>query len=135
MADQFIAGYKVSFTIADGSEISLAANQVALTYGAAQLPKPVFGSPAQRAISGQKTGTFTASGHGEVSAIPALNTLRDSADGEPVTITLTYGDGGSDEFDAIIGEIGHQAQADGQLEWSLGSTVTGEVTYTPPAGP
>lgn len=133
MPDQFIAGYKVSFTIAGGSEISLAAQQVALTYGAAQLPKPVFGSPAQRAISGQKTGTFTASGHGEVDAIPAINLLRDSADGAPVTVEIAYGDGGTDAFEAIIGEIGHQAQADGQLEWSLGSTVTGEVTYTPPA--
>jgi len=128
----FIPGYLVEFTLDSGDEISLSAESVAVAYGSATLSKPTFGARAAQAIHGQASGTFTASGHGSVEALaPLLGTIR--AQTLEAAVVVTYGSGGSDAFAAIIGEVTTDAAADGQLSWTLNATISGEVTFTPPA--
>jgi len=134
MAFAYVPGYTITFTIG-GEDLSVHASSVALSFGAATLPKPVFGTAAGRAIAGQATGTFNASGHGNAEALATLAALRAQTTGGPVPVVLTYGDGGNDAFDLIVGEVTTDAEADGQLSWTLTGSVDGDVTYTPPAGP
>lgn len=134
MGFAYVPGYQITFTVG-GDDLSVHASSVALSYGAATLPKPVFGTEAARAIAGQATGTFNASGHGNADALGILSALRAQATGAAVPVSILYGDGGTDTFDAVIGEVTTDAEADGQLSWTLTATVDGAVTYTPPETP
>lgn len=139
MTQTFIPGYEITFTIDGDSTLTLAADTVALAYGNATLPKPVFGAQAQQAISGQASGTFNASGHGSVEVLPALTALRGVAGGQPVDVVIFYGgvggpvEGGSDAVAVVIGEVTLDASADGQLSWSLAGLTSETAVYTPPA--
>lgn len=131
MAQTWISGYEIAIEIDSKTTIGLAANTADVSYSAGSAQKQVLGSPAAFAIATQATGTFTASGHATVENMPDLAALRDPAS-MPVTVTVTYGDGGSDSFAAIFDSVSTSAAADGELDWSIGAMIDGLVTYTPP---
>ena len=132
----FIPGNEVTFTV-DAQTISLSADSVAVAFGSNTLAKPRFGVPAAGSVGGQKSGTFTCSGHGTVEDLPLIMAIRDATGGASVPVVVNYGDAagptdaGSDAFDCAIGEITWDASADGQLSWALAGIIDGVPTYTP----
>lgn len=136
MPETFIPGWQTTVTI--GSEDVTAIGQVLnLNLRRNIMNKPVFGSGSARSLGGQRSGTFSASGHVAAELQAALVGLFESD--APVAFTIQVGlagtatDGGAYAGDCNIESFEISVNADGEWEWSMSAMTDGTVDYTPAA--
>jgi predicted secreted protein len=131
----FVPGY-LGTVIIDAEDVSAIGNVLSLNLNKPTQNKPVFGSKWGRSIPGQRTGTFSASGHIAAEKVAALFALFDGDD--PVDFSLQIGeagqatDGGLIQGKCNINTFTIDASADGEWEWSIQAATDGAVQHTPP---
>ena len=131
----FLPGYLETVTI-DTEGVSASGNVLSLNLNKPTQNKPVFGNKWGRSIPGQRTGTFSASGHIAAEKVAALFALFDGDD--PVDFSLQLGaagqapDGGLVQGKCNINSFTIDASADGEWEWSIQAATDGAVEHTPP---
>jgi hypothetical protein len=134
----FIPGYLGTLTV-NAEDISAVVANATLTLTRNALSKPTLGQAWGFALSGQRSGTVSYSGHLSVEQAAALNAIF--MEDLPVDFSFQMGEGGG-ETDAgtytgkcVITSLAHEVAADGEWDWTLEATTSGPVTYTPVVAP
>lgn len=132
----FIPGFQATVTL-DAEDVSAIGNVLSLNLNRNNMSKPVFGSKYARSLGGQRTGTFSASGHISVEKLAALVALFNGDD--PISFSIQVGeaagttDAGLFEGKCNVTSFGIEANADGEWDWSLDAATDGAVSHTPAA--
>jgi hypothetical protein len=131
----FIPGY-LGTVLLNADDISAIGSVVSLTKTRNLMTKPTFGSPYAHSLGGQKIGAFSAQGHVSAEQIADLDTAFNSD--SPIAFSLQIGeaagatDGGLYTGDCVLSSFEITANADGEWDWSIEATTSGDVVYTPP---
>lgn len=130
----FVPGYLGTVTLDE--QPLVAGNVVSLTRTKNSLRKNVFGQKSAYALPGQGIASFSAQGHVTSEELPLLEEMRAKPYttfalqvGEAGTVT----DAGLYDGDIVWDSFEVSANADGEFDWSLQASISGEADYTPPA--
>jgi tail tube protein len=130
----FIPGYLGTLTV-NSEDVSAIVANATLTLTRNALSKPTLGQPWGYALSGQRSGTISYSGHLSAEQAAALNEIF--MEDAPVDFSFQIGEGGG-ATDAgtytgqcVITSLAHEVDAEGEWDWTLEATTSGPVVYTP----
>lgn len=130
----FIPGFQATVTL-NSDDISAIGNVVSLNLTRNVMVKNVFGAGSANSLGGQRSGTFSASGHVSAEMIGNLVAMfeEDSSIDFSIQIGEASGatDGGTYTGKCNISSFTVEANADGEWDWSIQATTDGAVTHTP----
>lgn len=137
MTMTFIPGYKATVTL-NNEDVSAIGNVVSLNLTRNVMVKNVFGAGSANSLGGQRSGTFSASGHVAAEKVAALVAMFDSDTSIDFSIQIGDAsgptDGGTYTGKCNISSFTIEANADGEWDWSIQATTDGTVEHTPPSG-
>lgn len=99
--------------------------------------KAVIGQPYAYALSGQRSGTFSANGGISAAEQADLHALFESD--TPIAFSMVIGASaganaaGEYEGNFVVNSFDISVDGSGEWDWSLNAQTTGAVSYTPPA--
>ena len=131
----FIPGYQTSYTI-ELTDIGIYGNVLSIRRSKSAPKKPVFGTQAQQAISGQTSASISAAGHVAVAG-PIADLWSWFESEVPVSFAIQIGelggttDGGILDGDMVVTSLEISTDAEGEFEWSLSGDVDGAIAHTP----
>jgi len=131
----FIPGY-LGTVLLNADDISAIGSVVSLTKTRNLMTKPTFGAAYAHSLGGQKIGAFSAQGHVSVEQLADLDAAFNSD--APIAFSLQIGDaagptdGGIYAGECVLSSFEITASADGEWDWSIEATTSGDVTYTAP---
>lgn len=131
----FVPGYLGTVTL-NADDISAIGSVVTLNFQRTSMTKPTFGNSYAHSLSGQRSGTFSAEGHVSAEQLADLQAAFDAAG--PIAFSIQIGDAagptdaGMYSGDCNVTSFEVSGSADGEWDWSIEATTSGEVTYAPP---
>lgn len=134
MTQTFIPGYYGTVTI-NSEDLSAIGSVWRLNLTRNVTAKKHFGGPHTDRVSGKRDVQFSANGNLTSEEAAALNTIYESE--TPVSFSLQIGEAAGDtdaglySGDCLISSLTLEANADGDVTWSLDAGAHGEVAYTP----
>lgn len=131
----FIPGHQTTVTL-NSADVTAIGSVLSLNLTRNVMTKPVFGSGSARSLGGQRSGTFSASGHVSVEQLSDLVAMFESD--SPIAFSIQVGeaagatDAGTYTGDCNVSSFSLEVNADGEWEWSIQATTDGDATYTAP---
>lgn len=132
MAEPFVSGYLTELTI-DSVVHSVWTNTAGLDMSQTVLPKPVFGDRFPSKIVAQQDATLDSTGHISPAAAAALDAARLSQ--TAVAYIMQIGevggnDAGSYAGNGLVASLAINADAEGQVQFSMTIECTDDPAYT-----
>jgi hypothetical protein len=137
MSTTFVPGYLTEVSLNSG-DLTVYGNITGVRRAKNVIRKPVFGSQGQRAISGQTTGAFNASGHvAKEGPVTALWAAFEAATPIPFSVQIGEDAGATDTGaitgDVVLSSLDVTVDAEGEWDWSLSAEIDGSPVFTPAA--
>ena len=129
----FIPGYQAGLTI-NVIDLGVFGNVLSVRRSKTAPKKPVFGQQEQQVISGQTSGSLSASGHlaseGPLVGLWAMFEAETS-----VAYSIQVGSGATDAGtfagNMVVTSLEVSTDAEGEFQWSLSGDFDGAITHTP----
>lgn len=136
MTQTFIPGYFGTITI-NSEDLSAVGSVYRLNLGRNVNVKKHFGGPHSDRVVGKRDVTLSANGNLTKEEAAALNAIYESEVAVAFTLQIGEAAGATDAGvyagNLVISSLTLEANADGDVAWSLDGGAHGQVTYTPAA--